>query len=307
MLQTVISTLFQVVVPLCIPVISGALLVRFKNLETRHLLTLALYFLSPGLILDTLTKAQLSLGDVYQTVLFCILNLIFLAIIPNVLGRVFKLASPEVAGLTLVSTLTNSVNYGLPLVLLAFGKLGLDKASVYVIAQMIIVNTIGVFFAARSSFSVKDAVKSVFTLPAIYAALLAIILRIFGLHLPAGIEKGVAMVSQAYSPVVLTILGAQMASVKTSELQNGVQAAFWSGITIRMILSPLLASLVLYIMGVGGILFSVLFILSSMPAAVNAVILAEKFDAAPKMVSKCILWTTLASFIVLPVLISFVK
>lgn len=307
MIQEVLSTLFQVVVPLSIPVIAGALLVRFKGLETKHLLTLVLYFLTPGIILKTLTTAQVSFEDVSKTLAFCILNLVLLWAVANVLSKIFKLPAPETAGLTLISTLTNCVNYGLPLVLLAFGELGLDKASIYVVIQMIIVNTVGVYFAARSNFSVKDAVKSVFSLPAIYAALLAIVLRVFDLYLPAGIEKGVSMVAQAYSPIVLTILGAQMISVKDSELEREVQKAFWSGMTIRLLLSPLIACLGLYLLNIRGILFSVLFILASMPVAVNSVILAERFNASPKIVSKCILWTTLASFIVLPILIVLVK
>lgn len=41
-----------------------------------------------------------------------------------------------------------------------------------------------------------------------------------------------------------------------------------------------------------------------MPVAVNAVVLAERFNASPMLLSKCILWTTLASFAILPVMIS---
>lgn len=44
MIQSVLSTLYQVIVPLSIPVIVGALLGRFKNLDTKPLLTLYLYF-----------------------------------------------------------------------------------------------------------------------------------------------------------------------------------------------------------------------------------------------------------------------
>lgn len=307
MIESILYTLFQVITPLSLPVITGALLVRFKGFETRHLLTVILYFLSPGIIFKTLTTAQLSFEDVYKTLLFCLVNLMLLWVAANVSGKVLKLPAPEVAGLTLISTITNCVNYGLPLVLLAFGELGLEKASVYVVAQMIIVHTLGVYFAARSRFSVKNAVKSVFSLPAIYAALLAITLRIFGLNLPAGIEKGISMIAQAYSPMVLIMLGAQMAGVKNAELEQGTQTAFWTGITLRLLLSPFVAVLGLYILDIRGMLFSVLLILSSMPVAVNAVILAERFDAAPKTVSKCILWTTLASFAVLPVLIVIVK
>ncbi len=214
MIHSVLSTLVEVIVPLSIPVTAGALLGRYKNLDTKPLLTLYLYFLSPAIILDTLAKAEISLDDVYKTLAFALLNLLFLWIVAVLLGRILRLAPPEAAGLTLISTFTNSVNYGLPLVLLAFGQLGLDKASVYVIAQMVIVNTIGVYFAARSQFNVRSAVKSVFALPAIYAAILAFLLRALGLQLPHELATGVSMVAGAYSPVVLAILGAQMVKVR---------------------------------------------------------------------------------------------
>jgi predicted permease len=307
MVQTVLSTLIQVIVPLSIPVITGVLLVRFKNLETKHLVTLVLYYLTPGMIFQALITAQVSWGDVYKTLVFSIVNLIFMWAAANILGKILKLSSHNIAGLTLISTLTNSNNYGLPLVLLAFGKLGLGKASIYVVVQMIIVNTIGVYFAARSRFSAKDAIKSVFSLPAIYAALLAVLLRVLNLNLPGGIEEGINMISQAYSPIVLAILGAQMASVKNSNLELESQTTFWSGMICRLLLSPIITCLCLYILHISGMLYSVLFILASMPVAVNSVILAEKFDASPQIVSKCILWTTLASFIILPILIVLVK
>ncbi|MEK5240321.1 AEC family transporter [Paenibacillus sp. FSL L8-0470] len=303
MIETVLSTLFKVILPLSIPVIAGALLGRFKNLDTKPLLTLYLYFLSPAIILDTLATAEISFDDVYKTLSFSLLNLFLLWGLANVLGRVLKLAPAEAAGLTLVSTFTNSVNYGLPLVLLAFGQLGLDKASVYVIGQMVIVNTIGVYFAARSQFSVRSAVKSVFSLPAIYAAILALMLRALGLHMPDELASGVAMVAGAYSPVVLAILGAQMVKVKAAQTERNVQLAFWTGITVRLLLAPLLAALVLLLLNITGTLFSVLLILASMPVAVNSVVLAERFSSSPSLVSRCIVWTTLASFLVLPVLI----
>ncbi len=307
MIQTVLSTLVEVIVPLSIPVTAGALLGRYKNLDTKPLLTLYLYFLSPAIILDTLAKAEISLDDVYKTLAFALLNLMLLWIVAVLLGRILRLGPPEAAGLTLISTFTNSVNYGLPLVLLAFGQLGLDKASVYVIAQMVIVNTIGVYFAARSQFNVRSAVKSVFALPAIYAAILAFLLRALGLQLPHELATGVSMVAGAYSPVVLAILGAQMVKVKAARTERGVQLAFWTGLTVRLLLAPLIALLVLLLLNITGTLFSVLLILASMPVAVNSVVLAERFGSSPSLVSRCIVWTTLASFLVLPVLIAAVS
>jgi len=307
MLQTILATLFGVIVPIAIPVVAGMLLVRYKKLDTKPILTLVLYFLMPCMVFNTLYHAEVSITDLVHTALFCLANLLLLWGVAVLTGKVFRLSAPQTAGLTLISTLTNSVNYGLPLVLLAFGQAGLEKASLYVVIQMILVNTVGVFFAARSNFSIKNAVKSVFTLPSIYAAILAGLLRLFPLELPEVLGTGVDMVAKAYSPVVLVVLGAQMAWAKNTVLERDARAAFWSGMTIRMLLAPVIAALVLFLLGVDGVLFSTLFILASMPVAVNSVILAEKFDASPAIVSKCILWTTLGSFITLPILIEVVK
>ncbi|MEK3724225.1 AEC family transporter [Paenibacillus sp. FSL H8-0034] len=307
MLQTFFSTIYHVFLPISLPVIGGMLLRRYRGLDTKAISTLSLYVLSPALIFDTLTKAQLSFDDVYKTVAFSVLNLLLLWGIASILGRVLKLPPAERAGLTMVSTFTNSVNYGLPLVLLAFGQLGLEKASVYVIGQIFIVNTIGVYFAARSHFSVRQAMKSILTLPSIYAAALAVIVRSLHIGIPEGLDKGIMMLSAAYAPVVLTVLGAQMVNSRSAAWKPGLQKALWTGISIRLLLSPLLALLVLAILHIDGTLFSVLFILASMPAAVNAFMLAEQFDASPQFVARCILWTTLASFLVLPFVIALIQ
>ncbi|MGD9941080.1 MAG: AEC family transporter [Clostridia bacterium] len=307
MVQSIFSTLIGVMLPLSIPVLCGVILTRWKKFETKQLLTVVLYILSPGIIFQNLTTAQVSFEDVYKTAAFIITNIAILWSVAKAASRLFSLPATETAGLTLIATLTNAVNYGLPLVYLAFGQLGMEKASIYVVMQMILVNTLGVYFAARSRFSGKAALRSVFTLPAIYAAIAALALRGAGIAVHPGIMKGITMVAQAYSPMVLLILGAQMASVRTEVLETTAKRAFWTGISVRMVLAPLVAGFILTLLGVDGLLRSVLVIEASMPVAVNSVILAEKFEAAPKLVSRCILWTTLASFIALPVLLGVVK
>jgi predicted permease len=168
-------------------------------------------------------------------------------------------------------------------------------------------HTLGIFFAARSHFTIKGAMKSVFALPAIYAVLLAIVLRTFDLTLPGGLSTGVSMIADSYPPIVLAVLGAQMANVKTENISRNIRVTFWSGMGMRLLIAPLIALLCLHLLKIEGIMFSALLVLSCMPVAINAGILAEKFDASPKVLTKTILWTTLLSFFVLPVLIVLVK
>lgn len=312
--MNLLHTLYQVFLPISLPVIGGILLKRFRNLDSKPIATMSLYVLTPAIVFNTLLHADISLQDIGTTISFSLLSLVLLWMIAIGLSRILRLNQEEQAGLTLISTFTNCVNYGLPLVLLAFGQLGLDKASVYVIGQMIIVNTVGVFFAARSQFSVKQAGMAIFRLPAIYATVIAILLRVTDLSLPGALDSGFAMLAAAYSPVALVVLGTQMITMGTTSSTIPAEStisssnrAFWAGISIRLVGAPLLSWLLLTLLHVEGILFSVLLILTSMPTAVNAVILAGQFNAAPKLVSRCILWTTLASFIVMPVLIVWLQ
>lgn len=312
--MNLLHTLYQVFLPISLPVIGGILLKRFRNLDSKPIATMSLYVLTPAIVFNTLLHADISLQDIGTTISFSLLSLVLLWAIAIGLSRILRLNQEEQAGLTLISTFTNCVNYGLPLVLLAFGQLGLDKASVYVIGQMIIVNTVGVFFAARSQFSVKQAGMAIFRLPAIYATVIAILLQVTDISLPGALDSGFAMLAAAYSPVALVVLGTQMITMGTTSSTipaertiSSSNRAFWAGISIRLVGAPLLSWLLLTLLHVEGILFSVLLILTSMPTAVNAVILAGQFNAAPKLVSRCILWTTLASFIVMPVLIVWLQ
>ncbi len=307
MYQSILSTLLGVIVPLSVPVSIGAALARWKGFESKQLLTVVLYVLSPAIIFQTLTTANVSQTDVFQSLAFALINLVLMWGAAKAIGKIGRLPSEETAGLTLMATITNCVNYGLPLVLLAFGQLGLDKASVFVVAQMIMVNTIGIYIAARSRFSASMAVRAVFALPSIYAVVLAFILNTTGLQLPAGVSKGISMIAQAYSPIVLVALGAQMLGVKSAKLSADSRRTFWAGMALRMLVSPFLAWGILTLLGIEGMLKDVLIVEASMPVAVNSVILAERFDAAPKTVSTGILWSTLASFATLPVLIAIVK
>jgi predicted permease len=300
LLQSFLSTVYHVFLPISFPVIGGALLKRFRGLDTKPLSALALYVLSPALIFQALHKAHISVDDIWQTAAFALTNLFVLWGAAVAVSKLLALPPAERAGLTMISTFTNSVNYGLPLVLLAFGQAGLDKASVYVIMQMLTLNTLGIYFAARSHFSIKNAFISVFKMPTVYAAAVAVTIKLTGLEVPEGVDRGFTFLADAFSPVVLAVLGAQMMNVNKDALPIHFRKAFWAGMFIRLVAAPALALALLFALRIEGVLFSVILILASMPAAVNAVLFAEQFNAAPQFVAKCILWTTLASLLYLP-------
>ena len=70
MIQAVLTTLYQVFIPLSIPVIAGWLLKKYQKLDTKPFISLALYILSPALIFDVLTKSHVATDDTYADIGF---------------------------------------------------------------------------------------------------------------------------------------------------------------------------------------------------------------------------------------------
>ncbi|WP_442789520.1 hypothetical protein [Paenibacillus sp. CAA11] len=87
MLYSFLLTIYKVFLPISLPVVGGALLKRFKNVDNRPLSALSLYVLSPALIFETLLKARIEAEDVMQTVLFCLCNLVVMWGIAVAAGR----------------------------------------------------------------------------------------------------------------------------------------------------------------------------------------------------------------------------
>ena len=88
-----------------VAVIGGALLKRFKGIETKGLSALSLYVLSPALIFETLEKASITSNEVTVTVAFCLLNVIALWALSALAGKMLGLSQTEKSGLALTTIL----------------------------------------------------------------------------------------------------------------------------------------------------------------------------------------------------------
>ncbi|WP_237699992.1 AEC family transporter [Alicyclobacillus acidocaldarius] len=76
------------------------------------------------------------------------------------------------------------------------------------------------------------------------------------------------------------------------------------GVALRVVMVPVAARLLLLALGIHGLLASVLFVEASMPAAVNTVALASRYDVAEEWTSMVVAITTALSFVYLPLVIA---
>ena len=297
MLTLFFNNLFPILLIASIGVFSGKLL----NIEARHISRIILYILSPALVLDVLTKSQLSNGDMWKMFIFASSVMILTGLLAFILGRSLNLKRDMLVGVILTSGLINAGNYGLSLNKLAFGEHALSHASLFFVTSAIILNTIGVGIASLGKNTIKESINSLIKIPTIYAVILSLLLIKFGWKLPTPIERTTSLLSEATIPMMLILLGIQLSHHQKLEQPKALILSN----SIRLLVSPVLALILMHFIQIKGIAFKAGMIEASMPTAVMSIVLATEFDANPRFVTSAVLTSTLLSPITLTPLLAF--
>ncbi|MDB5085303.1 MAG: transporter [Bacilli bacterium] len=296
-LNTYWSTAATVTLPIMIAVICGVLLNRFRSIDTKTLIDVSLYVLSPCLVLYALVDGGGTMGSVLAVLEFTVLNMSLLWGISTICGRLARFQPPVRSALTMTTVFSNCVNYGLPVVLLAYGTKGFALAAIYVIPQIVLVNSLGIYIASSATRSPLSALREVLKMPVVYAAAAGCVMLLLHLHWPQGLDSTFHVLGGGYSAVVLIVLGVQLGRANWRGFKR---LDLWMAVALRVVAVPLVTELCLWILHIHGLLGSVLFLEASMPAAANASIMVERFGGDKSLVAMTVAITTVISFFLLP-------
>jgi predicted permease len=289
----------NVVVPVFIIFLAGFGIQKWKKLNIKSASTVAIYILSPCLVFRTFYETELN-GQ-YTGMVFFTLALLVLIIIINKIVASFKRYPQSVeSGLILSTAFMNSGNYGVPIVLFAYGEAGFDYAVSFMVLQAIVMNFFGVYYAVKGQSGIRLAVRSVLQMPNTYATILALGINLLDIRLSVSIISAVDLVAEAAIPLVMIILGMQLAEISVKSLQ-------WSkisyGVVMRLLISPIIAVALLQFIELDPLLQKVLILLAAMPSAATANMYAVQFNAEPKYVSSVTLFSTLFSIVTITALL----
>ncbi|MCM3759537.1 AEC family transporter [Alkalihalobacillus oceani] len=291
---------FEVIVPVLLVFAVGFVLQKTKKIDTKAISTLVVYIFMPCLVFRTLYTTEVTVQYVYL-IAFSLLLLTLTIVTVKLYAKIRKLPSSVESGLILSTSYMNAGNYGSPIILFAYGTTAFDYAISFYILSSILLNSVGLYYAARGNMNMKLAVKAVFTIPAIYAVFAAALVKLFHLQLPENIFSMVSFVADASIPCVMVILGMQLAQIKVKSLQ-------WEYISfatvMKLVVAPLFAFGLTQLFTMDPLLQKVLILTAAMPTASAATIFAVQFNAEAKLVSGTTFITTLVSILTITVLIS---
>jgi predicted permease len=199
----------------------------------------------------------------------------------------------------------NSGNYGLPTAQFAFGQAGLDRALLFFIAQAIMAQTLTIAIAQAGQTNWHTGFKQILKMPPIYAVASALLLRWWGVSLETpnvlgALLHGIDLISQATLPLLLMLLGMQLAQETVIEDVPLTTTA----VIIRLFASPLIAYGVAVALQLDALATNVVVLQASMPTAVNMVLYSLEFNARPKFVAGTVVITTLLSVVTLTILLT---
>jgi malate permease and related proteins len=302
-LQALLTILFNVVLPVFLIAGIGFAGRRYLKLDPQPIARLALYLLVPALLFQTLLTAKLEAEEVTRIGAFAIILTIALVALGMISARALGAGRAEAAGLTMAMTFINAANYGLPVNLFAFGQDGFDRAAVFVVFENILTYTVGVFVAARGHLPWGRALGSVLRMPVLWAAIAAIAIRVTNLDLPLPVQRASSLLSGAAIPVVILLLGLQIAGMRVRRLNPRVFGA----VAARLVVSPLLGLALVALLSPAPLTAKVLVLESAMPTAVNATLIATEFNAEPDLVSTAALFSTVLSIITVTAWVAYLQ
>lgn len=293
----------EVVLPVALVAVLGGLVGHWRKVALPPVSALVFYLFSPALVFHSLSTTTLSAGASLRIVAVMVCTFLAMYLAARLWSWFAGHDASWRAGFALGATTPNSGNMGLPVAMLAFGKEGFEVAVMNFVAGAVLANSGGIAIAASASGSSGQAWRAPFRFPAVYAAAAGVLVNALGIRLPVTIDAPITTLAGAAVPVMLVVLGLQLRqAVGADHLMDTV--AVNAG---RLLIAPVVTWFVATGLGLDGVERGTLTVLSAMPTAVLATILATEFRAQPGFVTRTVVTSTVLSMLTLTVLITLVR
>jgi len=267
----------------------------FKDeVDERTLILVSIYFLQPILTFWGLTRAPIDFNIIYTPFLYFIIVTVTLIILWIVSIFIFD-DSKDKSIFIASSLIGNTGNLAIPLGIALFGESSIPYTSIINIANIFFIYTIGIYFYAKSSYSLKESFYSIIKIPILWFAFLALAFNY--LQIPINEQFNRILEMGAYSTIViqLMIFGMYLSktTVKTLDLKLNILVSF-----TKLIFLPIVGIFILYFSNLPYDIAQILVLSLAVPLAVNNVNIASLYKCKPLEVTNIVFLSSLV-FLVL--------
>lgn len=261
----------------------------FGEIHERTLVLLSVYFLQPILSFWGILGAKIDFAAVTAPLIYFGISLFAAVFGFLVFSRIFRDKKDAVI-VTAGGVIGNTGNLGIPLLLAMFGKTAVFYAVLINLANIFVLYVIGVFLYSLGSYTAKEALKNILSMPVIWSASVALAMNYFGVSLPSAFDQTIEMGAYTSMTLQLIIFGVFLGGL--GRFKPDFKLVAW-GMGYKFAAVPLLAFAVLSLLDIDPFIKSLIFLQVCMPLAVNNVNLASLYDCKPYTVTANILASSL--------------
>lgn len=293
--------ILDVILPILILMLIGAILQRKFQFNLKQLSTLITYCLMPAAVFVNIYDIRIETGLLLQIIYYLMLYSLSLIIVSHFISKTLKLEKGESAALKNSISLINSGNYGLPVSQLIFSHnpVGVSIQIFIVIFQNLLTYSYGIYNLLSATKTIGGIIQSFIRLPVFHALVLGVLFQSFTIQIPNSIFLPLNQLANSFVAIALILLGAQLANIKLNFFHRVIT---WSLIG-RLLMGPLLALSMIYLLNIDGIVAQSLFIASSFPTSRNTSTIAMEYQIEPELHAQIVLFSTIFSIITVTVVI----
>ena len=296
----VLSVFLDIIMPVVLVILCGIALFHFKKTSIEPISQAALYLFSPALVFLGMVDTDLPLESMGKIVAFGFLLTASMYVIARATGIVLRFDRAAQSSILLAVLVMNAGNLSLPIVKLAFGDAGLDRALVLFAVIALAGATLGVYIAAHGQRGGLASLKAVAQQPIAYAAVVGLALNLLDVRLPDMAMHATGLLADAAFPAMLLVLGGNLLQHRGIAEWRAVAVAaalrLWVGLAVGYGL--------LLLLNVDELTRNALLVQASAPTAVMVIVLSTEFDARPAVATGAVVVTTLLSLPTLTALLS---
>ena len=248
--------------------------------DTKFITTFAGNFGLPAIIFYSLTTTNISIElflrfSYYITLYVMVFSIIGLVILKILNKDIYRLLPPLI--------LPNTGNMGMPLCLIAYGKLGLAIATAATAMILVFHFSLNILLASKK-FSIKPLLKCT----PVYALLVSLVFVYYKIPAPKFLENATFLIGYSTIFLVLMSLGVALSKLKVFAFKETLIYSI-----IRVVLGPIVGIAFVKFFNLTGVEAGVMFIQASMPSAVLSFLISEIYS--PKKISNSIASTVALS------------
>ena len=235
---------------------------------------------------------------------FPALSMVVLLGIATAVARIFAVRQDRRGLFISMFFNSNTIFVGLPINQALFGDASIPYVLIYYMCNTTFFWTLGTYLIQRdgegeAQFDFKTSVKKVFS-PPLMGFLLGLVMVMLQMKLPAFLDSDLQYLGNLTTPLSMIFIGLSVSHVGVKQLVLGKdQLLILIG---RFVVAPLLMATIVYWAPLPSLMKQVFIIQSAMPVMTNAPVVARLYGADSDYAAVMVTETTLATMVVIPIL-----